>query len=62
MKFLHYLVGFNAFALAYFLFSEVLCAPDTLVNSYIIACTIFSVLSATAVYNILEGIRLQLKR
>jgi uncharacterized membrane protein YjdF len=59
MKLLHYFLGFNAFALAYWLFSSVLCSPDTLVTYYIGCCLIFSVLATTAVYNIIQGYKLQ---
>ena len=59
MKLLHYFLGFNSFALAYWLFTVVLCSPDTLVKNYIICCLIFSVLCTTTVYNLFQGYKLQ---
>ena len=59
MKLLHYFLAFNAFALSYFLFSQVLCSPDTEVNSWICTCIAFSILSSTAVYNLVQGYKLQ---
>lgn len=59
MKLLHYFLGFNAFALAYWLFTQVMSSPDTIITSYIYSCLIFGVLSTTAVYNLVQGYRLQ---
>ena len=59
MKLLHYFLGFNAFALAYWVFYEVLCYIDTPVTYYIISCLVFSALATTAVYNLIQGYRLQ---
>lgn len=59
MKLVHYFLGFNAFALAYWVFVEVLCCLETPVTNYIISCLVFSVLATTAVYNLLQGYRIQ---
>jgi uncharacterized membrane protein YjdF len=58
MKLLHYFLGFNAFALAYWIFDSVLCSPDTLVTYYIGCALIFAVLATTAVYNLVQGYKL----
>lgn len=55
MKILNYFLGFNAFALAAWVYSAILIFPDTSVNSYIVSCLIFSALSTTSVYNLYEG-------
>jgi len=59
MKLLHYFLGFNAFALALWIYDSILTSPDTLVNYYIGCCLLFSALSTTAVYNIIQGYKLQ---
>ncbi len=59
MKLLHYFLGFNSFALAYFFFTEVLCSPDILIHYYVLNCLAFSILAATAVYNLVQGYKLQ---
>lgn len=58
MKLVHYFLGFNALALAYFLFTEVLCSPDILISYYVYNCLAFSVLATTAVYNLIQGYKL----
>lgn len=59
MKLLHYFLGFNAFALAYFIFNFILGSLDTDVYKYIGCCLIFGVLATTAVYNLVQGYKLQ---
>jgi len=58
MKLLHYFLGFNAFALAYWVFTEILCCLETPVTNYIISCLIFGLLATTAVYNLIQGYKL----
>ena len=59
MKLLHYFLGFNAFALAYWLFSQIMLSLDTEVTSYIVCCLIFSVLASVSAYNLYEGYKKQ---
>jgi uncharacterized membrane protein YjdF len=59
MKLLHYFLGFTAFALAHWVFTEVLCCLDTPVTNYIMSCLVFGLLATTAVYNLIQGYKLQ---
>lgn len=55
MKLLNYFIAFNAFAIAYFVFNQILLDPYTDVEAYTISCLIFSSLGSVAVYNFIEG-------
>lgn len=59
MKLLHYFLGFNASALAIWVFTQILDNLETDVYSYIVCCLIFSVLAAVGIYNIVEGYKKQ---
>lgn len=59
MKLLHYFLGFNAFALAYWLFTNILSSLETDVYFYIGSCLLFSALASVAIYNIYEGYKKQ---
>jgi hypothetical protein len=61
MKLLHYFLGFNAAVLSHFFFNDVLNAPDILITYYIYNCLAFSALATIAVYNLVQGYKLQYK-
>lgn len=61
MKIVHYFLGFNSFALSYWLFDTVICSPDTDVYSWVSSCIAFSILSSTSAYNIIQGYKLHKK-
>lgn len=61
MKLVHYFLGFVSFTLAYWVFDAVLCSENTVVNNYIVCSLIFGVLATTAIYNLLQGYKLQKK-
>lgn len=58
MKLLHYFLGFNAFALAYWVFSKLLCNDNTPVTYWVYCCILFSILSTVAIYNLIQGYKL----
>ena len=55
MKLFNYFLAFNAIAQASWVFNFILMSEETSVESFIICSTIFSVLSAVALYNINQG-------
>lgn len=59
MKLLNYFLGFISFALAHWVFTAILSSPDTQVYNYIVCSLIFAVLATTAVYNLIQGYKLQ---
>lgn len=61
-KLINYFLGFNAGALAYTVFTQMICDMTLDTNKWIYSCLAFSVLSSTAAYNLIQGYRLHKKQ
>jgi hypothetical protein len=61
MKLINYFLGFNAAALAYTAFTQLVCSMDCEVYKWILSCLAFSILSSTAIYNLIQGYKLHKK-
>lgn len=59
MKLFHYFLGFNAFALAYWILNFLMSDLDVTTDWYIGSCLFFSVLASVGIYNIKEGLKKQ---
>jgi hypothetical protein len=61
MKLSRYLLRFKASVLTYFIFTQDFFDLNTQANTRVNASIAFSTLSSTAIYNLIQGFKLQFK-
>jgi hypothetical protein len=61
MKLVNYFLGFNAAILAFFGYTQFITNMEMEVDKWIYAVIIVSILSATAMYNLVQGYNLHRK-
>ena len=61
MKLINYFLGFNAALLAYTAFTQLICSMDCDLDKWVYTVIGTSILSSTAVYNLVQGYKLHTK-